>query len=499
MNEQFTQRMGQSLDPQDWDEIRRLAHRMVDDGITRLEGLRDGPVWRPMTQTLRDDFAGPVPQDPEPLADVYADVADKVWPHAMGNNHPRFWAWYMGAGSFTGALADFLAALDGSNLGGGDTGANLVDRQVTEWLRRMMGFPDGASGTLVSGGSMANIIGLMAARNAMAGVDLHHDGLAEMQQPLRYYASDQVHHCHLKAMNLLGLGGQALCRIPSDDHYRMDIKALKTAITADRAYGLKPACVIATAGSTNTGSIDDLPSLADLCRDEGIWMHVDGCIGALLRIAPDNSHLVKGMERADSLALDLHKGLHAPFDVGCALLRDRRQHRQTFAENAEYLQTTSRGLAATEFLHDYSLETSRGFRALKVWMMLRHHGVKAFGQIMDRTVAQASYLTRRILAEPELALMAPTATTIVCFRHDPGGLTEAALRAHNTEIMLRLQESGVAVISDTTLRGRHALRLAICNHRTRTEDLDLVLREVLAIGRALLTPEAMHQRSEGQS
>lgn len=487
----FAQRIERTLDPADWEGIRALAHRMVDDGIARLQGLRHGPVWLPMSQDMRVAFSGPVPLGPEPLEDVYADVMARVLPHAMGNIHPRFWAWYMGAGNLTGALADFLAAIDGSNLGGGDTGAHLVDQQVTDWLRQMMGFPVEASGTLVSGGSMANIIGLMAARNAMAGVDLHHDGLADMTRPLRFYASDQVHNCHMKAMNLLGLGSKALCRIPSDAGFRMDVPELRAAIAADRAYGLTPACVIATAGTTNTGSIDDLSALADLCRAEGLWLHVDGCIGALLRVASDNRHLVDGIERADSLALDLHKGLHAPFDVGCALLRDRKTHRQTFAETAEYLQTKTRGLAAAEFLHDYTLETSRGFRALKIWMMLRHHGVDAFGRIMDQTVEQARYLTNLIMAQPDLTLMAPTATTVVCFRHDPGGLNEEDLKAHNTEIMLRLQESGVAVISDTTLRGKHALRVAICNHRTQTEDLDLLVQEVMRIGRSLaaLEPE----------
>jgi len=409
-------------------------------------------------------------------------VTGKLYPQAMGNIHPRFWAWYMGAGCLTGALGDFLAAIEGSNLGGGDTGANLVDHQVTDWLRQMMGFPEGASGTLVNGGSMANIIGLTAARNAMSGVDLHRDSVAGMPAPLRFYASDQVHNCHMKAMNLLGLGGKALARVATDHALRMDIDALRVAIAADRAQGLKPACVMATAGTTNTGAIDPLPAIADLCRDEGLWLHIDGCIGALLAIAPVSRHMVMGIERADSLALDLHKGLHAPFDVGCALIRDRRLHRATFAEAAEYLQVATRGIASVEFLHDYGPETTRGFRALKVWMMLRHHGTETFGRILDRTIAQARHLTARIDTEPLLTLMAPTATTTVCFRHDPGTMDEAALKAHNTEIMLRLQESGVAVITDTTIRGRHCLRVAICNHRTRTEDLDLLVREVLRIG-----------------
>jgi glutamate/tyrosine decarboxylase-like PLP-dependent enzyme len=482
----------ETLDPADWAEMRKLAHTMVDDAIARLEGLRDGPVWQAMPEAMRADFDGPPPANPTPLEVVYADVTDKLYPHSMGNMHPRFWAWYMGAGCLTGALADFLAAIDGSNLGAGNTGANLVDRQVTDWLRQMMGFPKGASGTLVNGGSMANIVGLTAARNTMAGADLHHDSVTEIVSPLRFYASDQVHSCHMKAMNLLGLGSKALVRVVTDRAFRMDVDALRAAIRADRNDGLRPACVIATAGTTNTGAIDPLPDLAEVCREEGIWLHVDGCIGALFAIAPLNRRLVAGIERADSLALDLHKGLHAPFDVGCALLRDRKVHRATFAEAAEYLQMSTRGLAAAEFLHDYGPETTRGFRALKVWMMLRHHGVESFGRILDQTIAQASHLTQVIKAEPEMQLMAPTATTIVCFRHAPAGLDEAGLRAHNTEIMLRLQESGIAVLSDTTIRGQHCLRVAICNHRTRTEDLDLLVREVLKIG-AVLKDCATHR------
>src|SRR6056297_342127 len=472
----------ETLDPADWAEMRKLAHTMVDDAIARLEGLRDGPVWQAMPEAMRADFDGPPPANPTPLEAVYADVTDKLYPHSMGNMHPRFWAWYMGAGCLTGALADFLAAIDGSNLGAGNTGANLVDRQVTDWLRQMMGFPKGASGTLVNGGSMANIVGLTAARNAMADVDLHHQSIADIGAPLRFYASDQVHSCHMKAMNLLGVGGTALTRIATDNAFRMDLDALRAAIRTDRSQGVRPACVIATAGTTNTGSIDPLPEIANLCRDQGIWLHVDGCIGAMFAIAPSNRHLVAGIDRADSLALDLHKGLHAPFDVGCALLRDQKVHRATFAENAEYLQVATRGLAAAEFLHDYGLETTRGFRALKVWMMLRHHGVETFGRILDRNIAQASHLTALIDAAPELELMAPTATSVVCFRHTPDGIDEASLRAHNTEIMLRIQECGIAVITDTTIRGRHCLRVAICNHRTKDEDIDLLVQEVLRIG-----------------
>jgi glutamate/tyrosine decarboxylase-like PLP-dependent enzyme len=479
-----------TLDPDDWTEFRAVAHAAVDDATDRIRTLRDRPVWQPMPQDVRAAFSGPAPAAPQPLREVYEQVVSQVIPHAMGNVHPRFWAWYMGAGDLAGALADFLAGVDGSNLGVGDTAASLVDQQVTRWIREMMGFPEAASGALVSGGTMANIIGLTAARNAMAGIDLRQHGVAQMERPLAFYASDQVHNCHHKAMNLLGLGANALRHIPTDDGFRVDLHALRDAIIADRKSGMTPACVIATAGSTNTGSIDDLDAIADLCQREQVWMHVDGCIGALIAIAPRNAHLVAGIERADSLALDLHKWLHAPFDVGCVLMRDRAQHRATFAENAEYLQRATRGLAAGEFLHDYTLETTRGFRALKVWMMLKYHGVDMFGRLIDQNIAQARYLTDLVEAEPSLELMAPTATSVVCFRFNPGGLTEDELRALNAELLLRLQESGRFVHSDTTLRGRYCLRVAFCNHRTRRSDVEDLAAAIGRLGREALEEDA---------
>jgi len=491
MTMQKTNFAEETLDPADWAATRALAHRMIDDAIDHLDGVRKRPLWQEMPASVQDSLAEPVPKGPQPLEHVYSSITANLMPHPMGNIHPRFWMWYMGAGNFTGAMGDFLAAIDGSNLGGGNMAAAQIDRQVTGWIRDIMGFPQESSGTLVTGGSMANIIGLMAARNAMAGVDLRQLGVDAMPQPLRFYASDQVHNCHFKAMNLLGLGKGSLSIVPSNEQFRLNIGALKEQIISDRDKGSKPACVIATAGTTNTGSIDDLTAIADLCAKEGVWMHVDGCIGALIAIAPKNRHLVAGIERADSLALDLHKGLHAPFDVGCALVRDRRQHRLTFAEDAEYLQKASRGIAAAEFLHDYNLDTSRGFRALKIWMMLKEHGVEKFGRLIDQGIGQAHYLTERITRESLLELMAPTVIDVVCFRYNPGRLDEGALRDLNIEVMLRLQEFGIAAVSDTTIHGHHCLRAAICNHRTRRADLDLLVQETLRIGGDLVvTPKA---------
>ncbi|MER9642412.1 aspartate aminotransferase family protein [Mesorhizobium sp. M0239] len=476
----------ETLDPLDWADVQALSHRVIDDAVDYLRDVRDRPVWREMPADVIKAFSAPLPRSPAPLDAVYAEVSRTVMSYPMGNIHPRFWSWYMGSSNFTGALGDFLAAIQGSNLGGGNHAAGLMDSQVVNWCKEMLGFPASAGGTLVSGGSMANIIGLTVARNVKAGIDVREHGVAAIEKPLRFYGSEQIHSCHRKAMEALGLGNRALRRIPTDAGLRIDIAALRAAITEDRAAGFKPACVIGTAGTVNTGAIDDLQALAKLAHEEGLWFHVDGCIGALMAIAPENAHRVAGIERADSVALDPHKWLHAPFEVGCALVRDAAAHRGAFAVTPEYLESMPRGLASGEWLHDYGLQTSRGFRALKVWMALKEHGVEKFGRLIDQNIAQAVYLAGLIEAAPRLQLAASPTVNIVCFRYQPG-LTGEALKALNTEIMLRLQEQGIAALSDTTVHGEHWLRVAITNHRTRREDLDLLVHETVRLGHDIAT------------
>ena len=472
----------ETLDPDDWSEMLVVSHRVVDDAVEYLRGVRQRPVWRDMPGDVRASFAAPLPRTPAAMADIYAEVTANLMAYPMGNVHPRFWAWYMGSGNFVGALGEFIAAIQGSNLGGGNHAAALMDQQVVGWCKEMIGFPAAASGTLVSGGSMANIIGLTVARNVKAGVDVREHGIAAVDRPLRFYGSDQLHSCHRKAVETLGLGNQALRRIPSDARLRIDIAALRTAIAQDRAAGFRPACIIGTSGTVNTGAIDDLKALAALAAEEDLWFHVDGCIGALIAIAPANAHRVDGLARADSVALDPHKWLHAPFEAGCALVRDAEAHRQAFATAPEYLEATPRGLASAPWLHDFGLQTSRGFRALKIWMALKQHGIEKFGRLIDQNIAQARYLTSCVEAEPLLELVAPTSINIVCFRYRGAVTADAALKAMNIEIMLRLQEQGIASVSDTSVHGRHCLRAAINNHRTRQEDLDLLIRTTIRIG-----------------
>ena len=215
----------ETLDPADWGEALALSRRIVEDAVGYLRDVRERPVWREMPEDVRAFFAAPLPRTPEPLADVYREVVANVMAYPMGNIHPRFWSWYMGSSNFTGAIGDFLAAIQGSNLGGGNHAAALMDRQVVGWCKEMIGFPASAGGTLVSGGSMANIVGLTVARNAKAGVDVREHGVAAMEKPLRFYGSDQIHSCHRKAMEALGLGNQALRRVQTDAGLRLDLSA----------------------------------------------------------------------------------------------------------------------------------------------------------------------------------------------------------------------------------------------------------------------------------
>lgn len=472
------------LEPMDWDRAGDLAETLVKDAAHWLRTIHDRPAWQDIPDEVRTRLQAHLPREGADLEQVIQDLWRDVMSYPMGNLHPRFWAWYMGGSNFTGALADFMAAIIGSNLGGGNHAASLVDMQVVDWLREMMGFPEGASGTLVSGGSVANLVALTVARNEKAGIDLREEGLGALTKPMRFYTSDQAHSCHQKSIETLGLGNKSLRRVPSKSDLTMDVAQLAQMVAEDRAAGFNPAAVIATAGTVNTGAIDDLEAIVAFARKENMWFHVDGCIRAFLAIAPENRHRVAGIEQADSLALDPHKWMHAPFEVGCTLIRNPDAHLRTFSLSPEYLQQKPRGVAR-HFLFDFGLQTSRGFRALKVWMSLKEHGVGKFGKLVDDDIAKATYLTDLIRRTDNLDLLFATNINITCFRFDPGGLDEARLKEVNTEIVMRLQEEGIAVLSDTTVHGQHCLRVAINNYRTAHEDLDLLVQEVLRLGREL--------------
>jgi len=469
------------LDPADWVAFRSLAHRMLDDSLDHIAGRRDEPVWRPMPDAVRSGFDGPLPRAAEGLEAAYDDFRRTVVPYSMGNDHPRFWGWYMGPGNPVGNLADLLASVLNPNLGGADHAPVLVEQQVVRWCAEAAGYPASASGLLVGGASEANLIGLAVARTARIGPGVRTDGIPSGSR-YAVYASTEVHSCHRKSVELLGLGESSLRKVPVRDDFAMDVEALAAAVAADRAAGVEPLAVVATVGTINTGSVDDLEAIADLAEREGLWLHVDGAIGGFLALS-SHPDAVRGLERADSLALDLHKWMQAPIDVGLALVRDEAAHRATFSVVPQYLSHATRGLAAGEvWFNEYGIALSRGFRALRVWLALKAFGADAFGRVMDRNIAQAHALADRVDAHPDLERLAPVGCDVVCLRYAPAGVPAGRLDEVNHELVLRIHESGVAIVSDTVLDGVLAVRVAISNHRTRDADLELFLDTVLDLG-----------------
>jgi glutamate/tyrosine decarboxylase-like PLP-dependent enzyme len=475
----------ETLDPADWTTLRALGHQILDDMFTRLETLRDRPVWQPIPADVKAAIQQPVPRAGFGAEAAYRRAQELVVPYSWGNPHPRFWGWVNGSGSAGGVLAEMITATMNVNASLGQQAALLVETQVIDWCKQLMGFPADASGLLVTGGSVANLMGLTIARDSAGEVP--QAGLHAFPRQLTMYCSEQTHSSVIKAVALLGLGRAALRKIPVDQDFRMNVDALRASLVADRQAGLQPVCVIANAGTVNTGAIDPLDTLADLCAAEDLWLHVDGAFGAIAALAPSLQPLLNGMERADSLAFDLHKWLHVPYDAGCILIRSRSAHQEaSFASIASYLAPLERGPAAGSV--DFSQlgpELSRGFRSFKVWMSFLEHGVEKFGRLALQNVEQARYLAGLIETSPDMALLAPVPLNVVCFRYVVPGWSEDRLNTLNRELLLRLQEEGTAVPSSTVLRGRFAIRCAITNHRTLRSDLHVLVDAVRRIGTEL--------------
>ncbi len=473
---------GTSLDPDDWEEFRALLHRAVDDAVDGLAAVRDGPAWRAIPDAVKDALAEPFPLEGEPLAETYARYRALIEPYPTGNRHPRFLGWVHGAGSAAGALADFLASSLDANVGGREHAPVYVERAVVAAFARLFGFPADASGILTTGTSMGNLLAVVAARDAALGPEARSGGIAGA--PLVAYAGPGVHVSVAKALRIAGLGAGALRIVGSEPGAPLDPAELRERIAVDRTAGLRPFLVVATAGSVDAGAFDPLRPLAGLCAAEGLWLHVDGAFGAFAQLSPAHAALVDGIAEADSLAFDAHKWLQAPYAAGCVLFRDEAAHRAAFADAPHYLARTERGTAAgAPWFADYGLELSREFRALKLWFTLRHYGLARLGEVVSRCCELAAELGRRVAADPELELLAPVTLNIVLFRYAVPGLDEAALDRLNAAVAVAVQESGEAVPSTTRAGGRLALRACFVNHRTRADDLEVLLEAVRRHGR----------------
>ena len=465
-----------TLDPQDWDAFRALAHRMVDDSLDHLSSLRERPPWTPPPRDVTAALTGePLPTAPQGAEQVYAEFLRNVLPYTAGNRHPRFWGWMKSNGTPLGMMADMLAAGMNVNAVGMDQSAKLVELQVIKWLAEAMGFPAGSSGVLASGGTMANIIGLAVGRNAKAGFDLRQHGL-HGQPRLTVYGSSEMHSWITKCLELMGMGRDAYRVVPVDGDFRVDLAAMRDMIVSDRAAGLRPICVLGSAGTINTGAIDDLDALADLAAQEDLWFHVDGAIGSLGALSPSLRPLFRGMARADSLAFDLHKWGYLPYEIACVLVRDAAAHREAFATKASYLQVEERGVAAGGLVFaERGPELSRNFKALKAWMALKAEGTDRIAAVIEQNVAQARRFGAAVAAVPDVTLAAAVSLNVACWRITPAGTTPEQQDRLTREVLLRLQETGVAVCSSTVVQGRAVIRVAVANHRSRWADFERLL------------------------
>lgn len=472
------------LSPEDF---RRLGHRAIDLIAERLAAVREDPVRRPVDDAQRTRWAS----EPAPAAGREADavlerVATELFPHPMGNAHPRFFAWVNSPPAPLGVLADLLASALDPSVAGGDHAATYVEHAVLGWLKTITGYPRDSGAVLTSGGSVATLVGLAVMRHVKSGGTDRAAGMRQVSSPagtapLVVYTSTQGHSCIQKAVELIGLGTDHLRRIPTDADFRMDLDALRRQIADDRARGLSPACVVASAGTVNTGAIDPLDAIADLCAAEGLWLHVDGAYGAVARLTDDTNTLFRGLERADSLGLDAHKWLYMPVECGCALVRDPRAMRDTFSVVPPYLRDDT----AWPWFSEFTIQQTRGFKALKLWMVIQQIGLDGYRASIARDVALARALQARIRARDDFELVAAGPLSITCFRYVPpnaGAGADANIDALNRGLLDTVQREGRAFLTQTELHGRPVLRACIVNFRTTEADLDILLDTIADAG-----------------
>ena len=462
------------LDPE---EFRRLGYRAVDLLAEHFASLPQQPCRQPVPEELRQELMSqPLPQrssDPDALLD---EVAAKILRYPMGNGSPRFFAWVNSPAAPLGALADLLAAGLNPSVAGGDHAGTYVEHAVLGWIREILGFPAESAAILTSGGSVANLIGLAVMRHVKTGGQVRAAGLAGAGPRLVVYTSTQGHSCIEKDVELLGIGHDNLRRIAVDSDWRMDVSALRGQIAKDRAAGLTPACVAASAGTVNTGAIDPLAEIAALCQAEGLWFHVDAAYGGPAILVAELAEQYRGLEKADSIAMDPHKWMYVPVECGCALVRDAGAMRDAFSLVPPYLRDDT----ALPWFSEFGIQQSRGFRALKLWLTLRQIGVEGYRELITRDIALARSLRQRLGDAPDFEVIAAGPLSITCFRYRPETLQgdETEINRLNRALLDIVQREGHVFLTGTELAGRFALRACIINFRTAEPDLDALLAAI---------------------
>ncbi len=457
------------------DEMRRVGYATVDALVELLADPRHRPVIRTAEPADTDRrFGGAAPEQPEGFDRVLASVLDDVLPYRSNLQHPGYFAYIPGNGTWPGALGDLVASAMNLDCGNWmeSSGPSAVELQVLDWFRDWIGFPEGAGGVLVSGGSAATLTALACARELRLG---------SMTDRAVVYCSDQSHSSVARAARALGFRPEQLRVLPTDDRYRMRPDALAAAVTADREAGLVPLLVSANAGATNTGAVDPLPELSAYCREHGVWLHVDAAYGGFAVLTERGRGLVRGLDLADSVTLDPHKWLYQPIECGAVMVRDSRGLEQAFSVTPDYLADTEAAHSEVNFAAR-GLQLTRGSRALKLWLSLRTFGVGAFRAAVDQALDLAVEAEQLVRADDRLELMMEATLGIVCFRRrfdDTDSEAEVAVR--NAALVGSVAEAGIGMVSSTRLRGRYAIRLCVLNHCSTADDVRRVVEHIATV------------------
>jgi glutamate/tyrosine decarboxylase-like PLP-dependent enzyme len=477
-------------------EFRQAGHSLVDMIAQFLESVPERPVARsasPESVRALLHAGQPLPETGTDAMELLRSAADVLFDHSLFNGHPRFFGYITSSPAPIGMLGDLLAAAVNANVGAWRLApvATEIEAQAVRWIAGLIGYPQGGGGLFVSGGNMANMVGLFAARAAAADWDVRAQGMAAASRPLRVYASAETHTWIQKAVDLAGLGTDAIRWVRTGDDLRMDTAALRTAMQRDAEAGERPLMVVGTAGSVSTGAVDPLPEIAGICRDAGVWFHVDGAYGALAAAVPGTPADLQGLRLADSVAVDPHKWLYAPLEAGCILVRDAHALRNAFAYHPPYYHF---GEEATNYT-EYGPQNSRGFRALKVWLALRQAGRTGYVRMIGDDIRLSERLWALVQAHPELEACTQ-GLSITTFRYVPADLRsdgatedgerraqEAYLNELNQALLDRIQNSGATFVSNAVIGGRYVLRPCIVNFNTRQRDIDALPEIVVRLGR----------------
>jgi len=472
------------------EEFRALGYQVVDRITEFLKSLPSKPVApNESASAIRELISLPFPDRGEPAGRLLEHALDLLLEHSTFNSHPRFWGYITGSPAPIGALADLIASALNPNLGKWVLSpmGTEIEGQTVRWIAQMLDYPTDCGGLLVSGGSMANFVGFLAARRLKAPWPVQVSGAVDVKSGrLRVYTSAETHLWVQKAADLFGLGTDSIRWIATDEQFRMDPVALQKSILEDLRAGDRPFLVIGTAGSVGTGAVDPLPTLAAICREHGLWFHVDGAYGGFAAVLPEESADLRGLSEADSVAVDPHKWLYAPLEVGCALVRDPKALHDTFSYRPQYYHLVEDPAEKAINYYEYGPQNARGFRALKVWLCLRQAGREGYERMIGDNIRLAQTLYQLVQEHAELEPLSRS-LSITTFRYVPPDLkgspdAESYLNQLNTALLTRLQGGGEAFLSNAMLRGKFALRTCIVNFRTSIEDIKALPELVVRLG-----------------